>query len=60
MSDDFRLEFSREKRDEIGRENPIKFQNCELATNLRASENPSDVLGKREIKINSTHHLGTI
>lgn len=47
MSDDFRLELSREKRDEIGRESPIKFHNCELATDLRASENPLDVLRKR-------------
>lgn len=47
MSDDFRLKLSEEKRDERGKENPITFHNCELATDLRASANPSDALRKR-------------
>lgn len=48
MSEDFRLELSREKRDDTGRENPIKLHNCKLATVLRASANPPDVLKKKE------------
>lgn len=51
MSEDFRLELSREKRDDTGRENPIKLHNCKLATVLRASANPPDVLKKRGIKM---------
>jgi len=40
MSDDSSLELFEEKRDEMGRENPIKFLNCEVPIDLRASDNP--------------------
>lgn len=56
MSEDFKMELSREKTDE----NSIEFHNCELATDLRASANPSDVLRKKEIRMNSTQHPGAI
>jgi len=48
MSDDSRLELFEEKRDEMGRENPIKFLNCEVPIDLRASDNPWDALRKRD------------
>lgn len=46
MSDDFKLDLSEEKRDEMGEGNPTKLHKCELAIDRRASAIPSDPLRK--------------